>query len=258
MISIILFSSCEKEKDKEIDQEPEKEIDQENIKTTSYFDYDNFITDGLVAYYPFNGDANDSSGNGLDGIAKNVSYGSDRFGQPERACLFNGINSYIKINNSGLLNGNKYTICFWYSPDLTDTLQQSILSKSDTARYGFTLGISNLTNFSDLGFTYKDNKTGVEFWSSMGLSKWWFKGSEREFDFAAIAFSETEYIYYLNRSKGTLNPAIFFNSNKYDLYIGKSENGRYKTFRGELDDLLIYNRILTNEEIEKLSKWKKE
>ena len=97
-ISILLISSCEKEND----------------NTTTYFDYGDFVTDGLVAYYPFNGDANDLSGNGLNGIANNVSYSSDRFYQPEKACLFNGINSYIEIENSGLFNGNVYTICFWY------------------------------------------------------------------------------------------------------------------------------------------------
>lgn len=257
MISIIMTCSCEKEKVQEIDPVINPETDTANAKTTSYFDYDDFITDGLVAYYPFNESANDTSRNKLDGIANNVSYSSDRFGQPERACHFNGVDSYIKIDNSELLNGNVYTVCFWYSPDLTDTLEQSIISKSDTARYGFTLGISNLTDFSDIGFTCKDNKTGVEFWTSFGHSKWWFEG-RREFDFAAIAFSETEYIYYLYGQKASHTPASFFNSNKHDLYIGKSENSRYKIFKGEIDDLLIYNRILTNEEIEKLSKWKKE
>lgn len=130
-------------------------IDQENVKTTSYFDYDHFITDGLIAYYPFNGNADDSIGNGLDGMANRVSYGPDRFNQPNRACYFNGIKSYFKIDNSELFNGNNYTICFWYSADLTNTLPQSIISKSDTARYGFTLGISNQTKFSDLNFTFE-------------------------------------------------------------------------------------------------------
>lgn len=255
MISIILICSCEKEKEKEIDQEKEKEIDQENVKTTSYFDYDDFITEGLVAYYPFNGNVNDASGNGLDGKAYNVSYNSDRFDQPERASHFNGINSYIEIDNSELLNGNKYTICFWYSEDLTDTLQQSIISKSDIARLGFTLGMSKLDYSSQLYFAIK-YKPGIELLTKLGLTKLNI-GGERKFEFAAVAFSETEYIDYIGGGKASYN-SLIFNSNKYDLYIGKSENGRYKNFKGEIDDLLIYNRILTNEEIEKLSKWKKD
>ncbi|MDP4210935.1 MAG: LamG-like jellyroll fold domain-containing protein [Bacteroidota bacterium] len=256
MMSIILMCSCEKEKEKEIAQGEgkEKEIAQGNVKTTSYFDYDDFITEGLVAYYPFNGNANDSSGNGLDGIANNLSYSSDRFDQPERACHFNGINSYIKIDNSELLNGNKYTICFWYSEDLTDPLQQSIISKSDTARLGFTLGMSKRDYSSQLYFAIK-YKPGIELLTILGLTKW-NGGGERKFEFAAVAFSETEYIDYFGGGKASYN-SLVFNSNKYDLYIGKSENGRYKNFKGEIDDLLIYNRILTHEEIEKLYKWNK-
>ena len=242
MISCILIYSCEKEKD------------QENVKTTSYFDYGDFITDGLVAYYPFNGAVNDSSGNGLNGIANNVSYSSDRFDQPERACLFNGINSYIEIGNSRLLNGNIYTICFWYRADLNDTLKQSIISKSDTARFGFTIGISNSDNFSDLGFTYRD--IGIESWSLFGQNfRAWSAGSERKFEFAAIAFSETDFIDYFGGKEESHKPAIFFNSNDNKLFIGRSENNRYKNYSGELDDLLIYDRILTYEEIEKLYEW---
>ncbi len=243
MILSILIYSCEKEKD------------QKNVKTTNYFDYVDFITDGLVAYYPFNGDANDSSGNGLNGIPNNVFYSSDRFDQPGKACRFNGNDSYIEIGNSGLLNGNIYTICFWYRADLTDTLQQSIISKSDTARYGFTIGISNSGNFSDLGFAYRD-KIGIESWSLFGPNfREWTAGSERKFDFVAIAFSETDFIDYFGGKEESHKPAIFFNSNDNRLFIGRSENSRYKNYSGELDDLLIYDRILTYEEIEKLYEW---
>lgn len=255
MISIILICSCEKEKEKDIDQEKEKELDQVNIKTTSYFDYDDFITDGLVAYYPFNGNVNDSSRNRLDGKANNVSYSSDRFDQPKRACHFDGINSYIKIDNSGLLNGNKYTICFWYSEDLTDSSDQSIISKSDTARLGFTIGMSKWDYSSQLYFAIK-YKPGIELLTILGITKW-NGGGERKYEFAAVAFSENEYIDYFGGGEVSYN-SLVFNSNKYDLYIGKSENGRYKNFKGEIDDLLIYNRILTKEEIEKLAKWGKE
>lgn len=251
ILSITLICSCEKEKVQEIDPVIDPETDPESVITTSYFDYDGFITNGLVAYYPFNGNANDSSGNGLDGIAKNVSYSSDRFEHPERASHFNGTDSYIKIDNSELLNGNTYTICFWYSEDLTDSLHQSIISKSDTARLGFTLGMSKYDYSSQLYFAIK-YKPGIEMQIRLGQFK-----CERKFEFAAVAFSEAEYIDYLGGGKASYN-SLFFNSNKYDLYIGKSENSRYKNFKGEIDDLLIYNRILTKEEIEKLSKWRKE
>ncbi len=36
-------------------------------------------SDGLVAWYPFNGNANDESGNGNDGVPENVTLESDRY-----------------------------------------------------------------------------------------------------------------------------------------------------------------------------------
>ena len=38
-------------------------------------------TDGLVAYYPFNGNANDESGNGYDGAVNGATVSTDRFGK---------------------------------------------------------------------------------------------------------------------------------------------------------------------------------
>ncbi len=47
-----------------------------------------WLTNGLVAYYPFNGNANDESGNGNDGVPQYLSYGNNRFGKTNGAALF--------------------------------------------------------------------------------------------------------------------------------------------------------------------------
>ena len=44
-----------------------------------------FLTNGLVAYYPFNGNANDASGNENDAVPSNVVITNDRFGTPNSA-----------------------------------------------------------------------------------------------------------------------------------------------------------------------------
>ncbi len=47
------------------------------------------LTDGLVSYYPFNGNANDASGNGNNGqLGTGMSFTTDRFGNPNSALLF--------------------------------------------------------------------------------------------------------------------------------------------------------------------------
>ncbi|QMU31550.1 LamG domain-containing protein [Adhaeribacter radiodurans] len=160
--------------------------------------------------------------------------------------------------NSNLLNSNAFTVCFWYKADLTDSLRQAILSKSDTSRYGYSIDLKNSEYYSNVGFAYKDKKTQFESWSLFGPRyREWVPGAERKYEFAVVAFSEKAFVDYLGGRAVEYSPSTFFNSNVFDLYIGKSENGRYKNFKGEIDDLLIYNRILTKEEVEKLYRWKK-
>ena len=52
-------------------------------------------TNGLVAYYPFNGNANDASGNGYDGTVHGATLTTDRFGHANSAYSFDGISNYI-------------------------------------------------------------------------------------------------------------------------------------------------------------------
>ncbi len=80
-------------------------------------------TEGLLAYYPFNGDAFDSSGNQHNGTLNGgITWVTDRFGHPSGACHFDGTSAYITIGDSaGDLNFNvdsqSYTISCWVRLD---------------------------------------------------------------------------------------------------------------------------------------------
>ncbi|MDH4071147.1 MAG: hypothetical protein OEV30_12075, partial [Ignavibacteria bacterium] len=83
-------------------------------------------TDGLVAYFPFNGNAHDESGNGNDGAVHGAQLAQDRFGNQNSAYRFDGINDYILFGNnpSTLLLGDMSisvwiqmgTIPSWFGP----------------------------------------------------------------------------------------------------------------------------------------------
>ena len=53
-------------------------------------------TTSLVAYWPFNGNANDLSGNGHNGTVNGATLTNDRFGSPNSAYNFNG-SAYIDV-----------------------------------------------------------------------------------------------------------------------------------------------------------------
>jgi len=63
-----------------------------------------FLTNGLVAYYPFNGNPNDASGHGNNGTVMGAQLAADRFGNTNSAYSFNGLTDYITIPDSPSLN----------------------------------------------------------------------------------------------------------------------------------------------------------
>ena len=58
-----------------------------------------FVCNGLIVYYPFNGNAKDMSGNGNDAIVFGAKLSKDRYGHSKAAYTFDGINDYIETNN---------------------------------------------------------------------------------------------------------------------------------------------------------------
>ena len=80
------------------------------IKTDTLYVPDSIysITDGLVAYYNFNGGTlNDSSGysNNIT-FNNNATPTTDRFGNANNAYLFNGSSNYMTVNDASSLNPN--------------------------------------------------------------------------------------------------------------------------------------------------------
>ena len=95
-----------------------------------------------IAYYPFNGNANDESGNNHDGLVNGPTLTSDRFGNADSAYVFDGNDDYIALDMFyGLDDGSsswaaetidKITVCAWVKS--SSTIGQDILS-FDRAEY---------------------------------------------------------------------------------------------------------------------------
>ena len=71
-------------------------------------------TNGLVGYWPFNGNAYDESGNGNNGTVNQTTLANDRFDNPNKAYVFSGnSNSFITTNYLGIAGIESRTISFW-------------------------------------------------------------------------------------------------------------------------------------------------
>ncbi len=85
-------------------------------------------TDGLVAFYPFNGSANDASGNGNHGSVVGATLDLDRFANSQSAYSFDGDNDYIQLSFypvSGITDDFTYSV--WVKHSSSQTVNSRIL-----------------------------------------------------------------------------------------------------------------------------------
>ncbi|MEI8291903.1 MAG: LamG domain-containing protein [Verrucomicrobiota bacterium] len=213
-----------------------------------------FVTNGLVAYYPFNGNANDASGNGNNGIASNIQSAANRFGQASAAYKFNGIQSaggsqVVVMNNLLNLGQSEYTINFWFESD-TNT-QAACLFATYNSDTGLGIDFTPQTSLGSVCY-FIGNGTGT--WNLAGryglatnqyqLNKWYC---------ATLSKSNVVYSFYINGQlcdKATNASALSYNWND-GIRIGAYQPGS-QVFKGSIDDVRIYNRALSTNEVAQL------
>ena len=105
-----------------------------------------FPKEGLVAYYPFNGNAKDESGNGNDGLVKGALLVEDRNGKPLKAYSFNGQDSFIDLPASKQINYiHHISVSFWINASEKQPSGQQwsgLITRTDHRhRFSFTTGL---------------------------------------------------------------------------------------------------------------------
>ncbi len=209
----------------------------------AWFEQDD-ISAGLVAYYPFNGNASDESGNGNDGIVNGATLVADRFGNPNRAYSFDGINDYINCGNDEILNLATFSVSYWVNSDHTpgSGLISNIISKGGnyTSCWDHTTAPKPGIIFNDGTTWHYSNST-----STFIPDKWYH---------IVATYNKNSLVVYVN---GVSNNTVFAGedpqTNVDPLCIGSSST--FSGFlRGSIDDLRVYNRALAPSEVTKLYK----
>lgn len=206
------------------------------------------LVNGLVAYYPFCGNANDQSGNGLNGVVNGATLTTDRFGNSNSAYNFNGTSDFIKVLDNDLLDlTQNLTLSAWISPNSVVN-EQAIFGKGK---------ISSQTGYSLLHNVLIPEKTGISIQNSP------IPASEAHINSSTLnqntwyqlvgTYNGSELKLYLN---GILVDTIFTSlqlmpNSLTDLFIGCELSG-FRFFKGKIDDIGIWNRALTQQEITKL------
>jgi hypothetical protein len=215
-----------------------------------------WLTNGLVAYYPFNGNASDASGSGNNGTVMNAQLTTNRFGQTSAAYTFDGVQSasgsrIIVTNNLLNLGQAGYTINIWF--DSYIYYQGGVLFNTYFHNVGIGMSWSRFTAPSYAGaligsgsswdLRLDGNNYSPLAFGQLHSNTWYC---------ATLTKTGTIYCYYINgrlQFTGTNSLAASYNFND-GFTLGSS--GWNETLLGAIDDVRIYNRGLSASEVAEL------
>ncbi len=205
--------------------------------------------DSLKVYYPFNNNANDASGNNHNGIVKGATLTTDRFNNPNSAYRFD--NDTIVTNYMGIGADSARTICFWF---YTESSGSTVDSK-----YLVGYGGSGIAKRFDCSLF--PNNVGLDISSSYAFytsniipNQWYFYAVTYSKSDGKTVLSPKVYLDGLlktNISTSSNNTITLATGNAKPLTFGSNGNPN-NDFKGKLDDIRIYNRVLTPNEITSL------
>jgi hypothetical protein len=210
------------------------------------------LNDNLVAYFPFNGNANDESIFKQKTYMQNVILCEDRYGRKNQAFDFNGKNSCISTDKKNFLNNTEsITISLWINPRRAKNWESWICKDRPKWASKWRMGFGENKN-NEWGFTMCKLNGGNNYWTN-----YWLTNSEILFNkWTHVAFSADQdkhiMTVYINGKKvGVLSNLRSFEKSEGSVRIGyQTDDNVY--FDGKIDDIRIYNRVLSNEEVREL------
>lgn len=210
----------------------------------TYSQTPNYVpTNGLVGYWPFSGNANDASGNGNNGTVQGALLTTDRFGDTNKAYSFNGDDTITVVNPISLpVSNNSFTISVWFN-------SISWLYRGTLIGWGLGSGAGNEANY-----LRTDENGGLlhYFWlndlfaSTSDLSGSWHQ--------AIVTFNGNQRVIYIDGSIVNSGMTGTVNVSSTPITIGSQQADPAGIcgscgFNGKLDDIGIWNRVLTQQEI---------
>ncbi|KJU84017.1 FG-GAP repeat-containing protein [Candidatus Magnetobacterium bavaricum] len=209
---------------------------------------------GPIAYYPFNGNANDASGRGNNGVVHGATLTTDRAGNANSAYSFNGADSYIGVpdNDALTLGASPFTIATWVYFNQVDVrtpimahdegygnANKWILWYDEQGSGNVASGPALRLHVNGTGLTPTD--VGYATWTP-NKNRWYH---------VAVTRSGNTYSFYVDGTMiGTSQNSTVIPNPAAELTLGRAE-AFY--LNGCLDDVRLYNRALSAAEIKALN-----
>jgi hypothetical protein len=223
------------------------------------------LTTGLVAQYLFNGNANDSSGNGHDGAVTGATLTADRYGNPNSAYSFDGIDDYINVAYSSDFQLQTFTVSAWIYPDVdleASPTANAIVTRGEdftTDEAALYLGVAHSSHPAATGalLFYEDSGDNEQYFDTG-----YYPSTGAWTNITATRSAGDDVALYVNGSligswSSTADPTT---NCLQDLVIGAywyvptpATAQLSGLFTGGIDDVVIYDRVLSPSEIKELN-----
>ena len=215
-------------------------------------------TNGLVGWWPFNGNANDESGNGNNGTVNGATLTSDRFGNAAKAFSFDGIDDWINILYSNSLHNSNGTINAWIKTNGLYSTQKNIYGQAQ-GRPQLVAGSQGINTNQQTRFAaiqWKANNSqypGAQSISYVDDSQWkMITGLYSTDTFKLFINGLLEYTFITNLNQDNCSFSDF-QIGGYNTNLGCGNTVGYsQIFDGIIDDVGSWNRALSDQEISDL------
>lgn len=202
-------------------------------------------TDGLVAYYPFNGNANDMSGNNNHGsIIGNVQLTTDRHGNHNSAYYFPGQPfNYISVPDNESLHCSTFTLNAWVYSNSEGYANGYLINKGRDIEDGSyrlcVTGVGAQNDYYGVNGAGSGTEPETNVWHMVTGT---VEGNKAKFYIDGVLIDE----------KTLSRPFVYYNSEPLTLgmhYYSNVPSFWAYPLLGVLDDVRIYNRVLSHSEI---------
>ena len=218
-------------------------------------------TNGLVGWWPLNGNANDESGNGNDGKLTGGQFLSDRNAKSNAALGFTASAvGYVDMNTKTSIS-DQFSIMMWVRPESSSTF----VGESSTCPGGVSVPMANSNQNWAMPPTHGENNLGVGFsYARNGLmvsehsfniivSRLSYQITSTNFNQVIIIYRTDSTFLYFNGTKVRSRAIHCSNNKKYlPLPIRFGGSSYSPNFAGVIDDIGIWNRALTEQEVKGL------
>ncbi|MDW7692583.1 LamG domain-containing protein [Flammeovirgaceae bacterium SG7u.132] len=222
------------------------------------------LNSGLVLYLPFNGNLLDSSGHDINGMSSGVSFVEDLLGNPGHACYFDGYDDFIDLGYSPLLKR--------YKSDFSLNVWLNLEDYSRSAGYIILSNRGNDTPFTGSAPSIEGYGNSTNTWGrpvltvkGLGFSSWVFAEESLDLErwyMVTITFNFNQGQYnvgqvYVNCKLSNINQQMddIIDPGATPTYIGYEPEITAPIeyhYKGRMDELRLYDRVLNQEEVEAL------